>query len=283
MILATGGDSRFARCLHQLLRSLPRAGERPEEIRVYDLGLTEEDRASLIAGHPEIRLLPVSWEGLPDFVRPQAGTYAWKPVILAALAEEVAAPFLWLDSATVVLKPLTSVRDQVDRTGLWVPLAGGVAARSHPRSAAYLTEAGLDPVWQTRRSRAAGVCAFDPRVPAVLALLRRWRELAMVEECIAPPGIGPKQHDFDQTIFNALLYDGRARGEWELGTDELAISAHRAVDFLMARVRTPTWVPLWLDRLVVSGFRIRRAIDLLQWRVRRIGTPQDDPEDFVRP
>jgi hypothetical protein len=282
MILVTGAFGHFHRSLFQLLRSLHGVAHVPERVLVYDLGLPGDAVERLEREHPGVELRRHEFEGEPEFMKPSAGTYGWKPLLLAGLAEELQAPFLWLDSATVVLGSLRPVEAELERVGVWAPFAGGGPVRAHARAVEYLSEKGIDPSWTGLRSRAAGVCAFDPTRPEIAALLARWRELARVQECLAPPGSARGNHNFDQTILVALLYDGQQRGAWTLGQDELDISSSRPVDFLMARAVVPPWLPPWLDPAFLAWRRLARCLDVLQWRVRRSGTPLPAPDQPVR-
>ncbi len=283
MRILTGADHRYFRCLLQFLRSARRTGIDPSELRIYDLGMTRDQLAVLAREAPGTTRIRFPFEAHPEHVRMERGTFAWKPILIAAEAERDPSPLLWLDSATLLLDRLDPIREAVDRTGLYTPFGGGGLARSDPETRSQLRRRGIDPVWETFRARAAGVVAFDPGRPVIADLIRTWRDLAMVPEVIAPGTVEPGLHNFDQTLLTALLYDGASRGRFTLTRDELGISSSRPVPFLIARAKVPEWLPLGLDPLATTWFRIRARLDAWHWRLRRFGTrPPPTPDHPIR-
>lgn len=271
LTLVSGADHKFFRSLWQFCKSVIRHRiHRDNRIILYDLGLLPRQRRLLDQtvspfAHFEVRAFPA--EHYPAFVHVRAGTYAWKPVIVSNVLEEVKGPVLWLDSATIILNGLHPVAEALDRFGVYVPISGSGTLKKwiHPQTLAYLR---VPPEFLHKRNRAGGVCGFHYRNPAVRQLVDQWRRLALIKECIAPEGATVKNHRFDQALLTILLYQYQdACGLW-LTSDEVDISSVHPVSFLSVGNKISNRIPLYLDGPVRWYFMARRHLDILTLKIR---------------
>lgn len=283
MRILTGADGRYFRCLRQFLRSVVDRGlDRIHPVTIFDLGMSAEQCARLAHDHPDFTIERFRFEDHPDHLQLQYWTYAWKPVIISDMAARTGGPVIWFDSATVVLGPLSEVERSLAITGLYTPYGGGGIPPVHPGTVEYLRAEGIDPRWAACRSRATGVCAFDPRRPVVARLLERWKRLALVKDCIAPAGATLQNHKYETAILAMLLYQGQADGDFELTRDEIDISASHPIQFVLTRAWVADWLPLALHPILVEYFRMRRRLDAWQWRLRRLGRASLPPDQPIR-
>lgn len=273
LTVVTGADRRFAGCLAQLLANLARRGvNRAHPVRVYDLGMSVRQRAEIARRYPWADLRDFDLSAWPPHVAPATGTFSWKPIITAQVAEETEAPLLWLDSACLVLADLASVRRAVERDGLFV-LRGQTALRAHcdPRVATVL---GAEPPLLDHLEYAAGVVGADPRRPAVRALLRQWRAWALDPSLVAAHN---PDHRNDQSLFSLLVLRAQASGQIVLhAVDDVDISAPSPTSCLSTRSKVPAWWPGWAEPLSYAYFRVWKTIDQFGHRVRRFKATRID-------
>jgi len=124
MYLCTASDEKFFSLLMNLIGSIHRVNfDELEEIAVFDLGLLEEQRATLETiekvhvydvemTHPHL-LTPFIRE---DSGRQSRGWYAWKPVVLKQ-ALDMFPYVLYLDAGMIVLKPLDDLFKHIRQNG----------------------------------------------------------------------------------------------------------------------------------------------------------------------
>ena len=103
------------------------------------------------------------------------------------------------------MEPLTAVRATLRTCGFYSARSKGtVADWVHPKMLAYF---GLDADWARGKPNIrADCCAFDPAFEEARALARRWREGALIKECIAPEGSDRSNHRQDQALLTVLAY-----------------------------------------------------------------------------
>lgn len=168
---------------------------------------------------------------------------------------------LWLDAASLVHESLDAVFDAIARDGI-LTLAGQSPARRwcHPRTFEIMHVPDVD---RHQRCRAGGVLGFDASRPAVRALVQRWCELALVADCIDPPGANRSNHRYDQAVLTNLLHAGVRDGSIVLRDDEIDISSTRPVRWVSTRNFVAEWIPSAADPLVRVWYAAVKSIDRL--------------------
>jgi len=207
--IVTAADSSHAKSLCQLLRSvitrLPTCS-----IICFDLGMTNDERSQateLLAkvDYGELRLFPFD-DHPPYFnIRVNAGEYAWKPVIIASVVDSRPnALVIWLDAGNLVTNNLFWVLKIATREGFFSPWSSGTIAEwTHPKMLqmfnfpSYLTLA---------RNLNAAVVFVDGSKVESRQLIKRWRECAESQACIAPLGSSRLNHRQDQAALTLLAY-----------------------------------------------------------------------------
>lgn len=227
MTIVTGADSSHFNSLLQLLASLRRY-EPTSDIVVYDLGLTEAERCLLRAMYPLVDCRVFDYRRWPAYVniKVNAGEYAWKPIIIADLMDECRGRLLWLDAGCAITQPLYRIRNVLARVGLYTPHScATVGAMTHPSTLAYMS---ANEEMLARRQVAGTVVAVDHGVPEARQLIRRWKELALVKECIAPTGSDRSNHRQDQAVLSVLVYQSSFADR--MPTGYLGFKTHQDID-----------------------------------------------------
>lgn len=280
LTLLSGANDTYFRCLWQFLKSVLRSAEaQAYRLRIYDLGLRPEQRRQLrraFADYAQIEWREVDFGRYPAHCRPEALTYAWKPVLIAEAFEELQGKVLWLDSATLVLGSLQSVNTWLDAQGLYVPVSSGaqdctLQAWTHAATLAYMNVA---PALLNKRQRAGSVCGFNYQYPVARDLIQAWRQCALQPACLAPVGATlANHHRFDESVLTILLYQFEERYGLTLTADELNLNSPHPVPFLSARQKVWNNVPGELDFAVWRYFWLRRLADIFWNRLTRWGCP----------
>ena len=272
LLILTGADAAYYRCLLQLLASIERV-DRARSLRViaYDLGLTARQRTRIARSFPRLELRHYELSAQPAFMRIRAralNSNAWKPQLIEAVLGECSEPLLWLDSASVLLRQPQRLVHWIRATGLYTPFGGhsSIARWTHESTARYL---GFSVAELSPRMRASGVFGVDPQNARARALVRRWATLCREPACVAPAGALRSAHNFDQSVLNLLLLEARRTEPLALTCDELDISSDAPVSELRTRNKVHSALPMALDPLVRGYYAFYRALDVALLRLRR--------------
>jgi hypothetical protein len=205
MVMVTGADRTHFKSLCNLMRS---AAKWEPEMRciVYDLGFEPDQREEFAAAFPFPVVRRFDFSRFPPYfdIRVKAGEFAWKPVIFSAVFQECRCSVLWFDAGNVLTGPLTLLRKVVQWKGFYSPYAKPhIASWTHPDTLKFLkTERWI----YTKTNLTGGCVAASYRSSKARKLVERWRECAMIQECIAPPGSNRYNHRQDMSVLSILAY-----------------------------------------------------------------------------
>lgn len=228
LTLVTGANSRHFKSLLQLLSSI---GEHEPDspVVVHDLGLHRLERAELVARFPQHRLLKFKFKRYPKHVniRSNRGQYAWKPIIVWRALTRAAGPVCWMDAGNVLTERLDGIREGLRRHGFYSAKSRGtITDWTHPGMLDYL---GVTQEWASGKRNLTGACvAFDPRLLPALRLAKSWRDEALIEDCIAPPGSSRENHRQDQALLTVLAY--KAGFAAAIHSNRLGFVTHQDID-----------------------------------------------------
>ncbi|MCC4246118.1 glucosamine inositolphosphorylceramide transferase family protein [Stappia indica] len=265
LTLVTAADAVFAPTLAQYLASVKAKGlDRDARIAVYDLGLAPSDRTRLAARFPFAEFLPFSLVPYPAHVAPSAGTYAWKPLVIADAAERFGGRIFWFDSATLFHGTLVEPLAELARCGVYT--LSGQSNLEQRCAADVRARLGVEPAFLDRRIRVSGVVGFDLEQPTARDILIDWAELAL------DPAVFTRadrsSHNTDQAILSILLFRAEAACRLVLNDGDIDISSPRPVRWMSSRNKLDPARPRWTDPLARLWYRLYKAGDRanLRWQ-----------------
>jgi hypothetical protein len=200
-VMVTGADRTHFKSLCNLLRSAAK-WEPGMRCIVFDLGLEPDQRSALAAEFPAREVRRFDYSRYPDYfnIRVNAGEYAWKPVIFSEVFEECRCGVAWLDAGDLLYEPLHWMRKVVQVFGFYSPLAkGSIAEWTHPATLAYLK---ASPAIGGKPNLAGYCVAANYRSLKARRFVERWKECALIRECIAPPGSSRYNHRQDMSVLS---------------------------------------------------------------------------------
>lgn len=222
LTIVTGASSNHYRCLRNLLFSLDLHETAP--IVVYDLGLTPEEADALRAEGRQVVRFP--FERCPAFFGTSArmrAPCAWKPVLIREVMERTEGPVLWLDAGDLVHEKLDKIRAVLSTTGFYSPTSSDtIALYTHPRVVMLLD---AQPEILNDPNRNGAVVGFG-RNEIALDLSRIWRDCALREEIMLPPGWTMDLYRSDQAILSVLVAQFRRRYQFAQVDERLGVSIH---------------------------------------------------------
>ena len=265
LTLVTAADAAFAPTLAQYLASVRAKGlDRDARIAVYDLGLAPSDRTRLAVRFPFAEFLPFSLVPYPAHVAPSAGTYAWKPLVIADAAERFGGRIFWFDSATLFHGTLAEPLAELARCGVYT--LSGQSNLEQRCAADVRARLGVEPAFLDRRIRVSGVVGFDLEQPTARDILIDWAELAL------DPAVFTRadraSHNTDQAILSILLFRAEAAGRLVLNDGDIDISSPRPVRWMSSRNKLDPARPRWTDPFARLWYRLYKAGDRanLRWQ-----------------
>lgn len=211
----------------------------PARVIVFNLGLSkcQQDHLRAVLASPglaglEVELRQFAFSHMPRHfdISVEAGCYAWKPVMIADVVDEVGGLVIWLDAgdepqrrlSTLVRSALLPPADTVPADGLALWPSGFMSSHTsgsfeqwtHPgtidfiakRWPSTISSATASPPGEKadpRRGSKILNCngafsAFRHNSSTAQQLLQRWRQCAMDKACIAPLGSSRANHRQDQ-------------------------------------------------------------------------------------
>ena len=227
--LVTGADITHAKSLRQFLESA-RKYEPDSAVTIYDLGLGDAEANRIHSAFPQYEMRRFPFEAYPSHVdiRRNAGQYAWKPIIVTEMLRRSSGLVCWMDAGDVIKTHLRRLRRTVQRRGFFARISGRAAKWTHPL---MLHHFGVSAA-QARfiRNVDAACVAFDSRNARGMALAEAWREGALTEDVIAPPGSDRSNHRQDQALLGMLAYKAGFT-HWPLKTvRRLEFVTHQDID-----------------------------------------------------
>lgn len=204
-LIVAGADTSHYKSLKQFLSSL--FLHEPEiKILVFDLGFTEAERLELQKEFKKIELRVFEYSKYPDYfnIKIHAGEYAWKPAIIADILNEFKCSVCWMDAGNIVLSPLTAIRKIMNATGFYSPHSRGIISDwTHPKTLRFL-KASIKLL--SKRNLNGACVAVNYKYRDAKNTIDRWKECALIKDCIAPVGSSRENHRQDQAVLSILAH-----------------------------------------------------------------------------
>ena len=205
LVIVTGADSSYYKNLCRFLSSLF-LNEPYIKTIVFDLGLIKSERQYLKDTFPTAEIRLFNYSQYPDYfnIKKNAGEYAWKPVILHEVFNEFKCCCCWFDAGILITKPLSTLRKIVKKIGMYSPISSGVISDwTHPKTLAFLN---VSSNLFYKRNLSGGIVAVCYQNAKARDLVNKWKDCALIRECIAPIGSSKKNHRQDQAVLSVISH-----------------------------------------------------------------------------
>jgi hypothetical protein len=214
MYIVTGASDNHFRSLLQFLRSIP--SELLSSTFVWNLGLSDANVLKLEEDFPTTHKRRFPFEEYPKYfdIHVAAGEYAWKPVAIAKIVQEVQeiqhenTILLWCDAGNRAMSAdvFQRIEAVVRQQGVYTPTSWGTVRRwTHPSCLQYFSLDSGHPMLELW-PRNGAIVGFDVSNASAKAFLHNWAHLAQIKECIAPEGSDRENHRQDQAVLTILYY-----------------------------------------------------------------------------
>lgn len=210
LTLVTGTNSgKYFKFLKQLLNNVINISDNKNiEIRiiVYNLGMNDNEIKEIMM-FKYITLENFDFNKYPEHVSLEKYngdncSYAWKPIIIYEVCEKYGGLVHWMDTRSLYSN-FNNLINILETEYIYTPTSCGTIKRwTHPTSLQYLN--GYK--YEMCESRAAGVIAVNYNIDWVKNLIKEWKELALIKECICPDNSDRSNHRQDQSILSILFY-----------------------------------------------------------------------------
>lgn len=207
LVLVTGSSSSHYKSLFQFLKSVHQFEKNTKTV-VYDLGLKEAERETILKDFSNIDLRKFDFENYPNYfnININDGEYAWKPIIIDTVLNEFKCSVCWLDAGNVIFEELNTLRKVIEFYGFYSPYSKGIIQDwTHLKTLSFLGVA--DHKELLTQTNLNGACiSVDYNNDKVRKIITKWKDCALTKDCIAPKGANKKNHRYDQAILSTLIY-----------------------------------------------------------------------------
>lgn len=230
--IITAASQNHSKSLVQFLRSLVEHKVVFDRLFIYDLGL-EPDMIMIIRkmflAQNNIHIRTFCFDKYPSFfnIEKDAGQYAWKPVIIEQVANEVKEGLLfWCDAGNKAVDDLKSLVDFMKNNSIYTPSSlGNIAEWTHPSTLSFMDAFDLS---EKGCRNAAQVC-FSLNNDTI-RFIGKWSFYAQIEPCIAPYGSNRSNHRHDQSLLSILYYRFLEQYPTEIIKDDYFVQIHQDID-----------------------------------------------------
>jgi hypothetical protein len=203
IVMVTAASHQYMARLRNFVGSM-HVWEPEMPIVVYDLGLHEEDRIEMACWRG-VTVRRLDWAALPAHFQ-MLFNFAWKMAVIVDSLRHASAVIV-LDAGAEIRRPLDGILLDLHRRGYWIASQSNyLGVKSANDTLSYF---GLE-----RREVlefqfcAGGLQAYVRGHPAQQRLVNEIMDCAMDLACIAPPGSGRENHNFDQSAVSSAVYRG---------------------------------------------------------------------------
>ena len=204
-IIITAADSSHYKSLKNLLLSII-LYEKNAKVIIVDLGLTKSEVEELKKKFKIIEIRKFDYSKYPSYfnIKISAGEYAWKPVIISNILNEFKCSVIWMDAGNIIVSPLRTIKKILNFTGFYVPYSSlKISDTTHPKTLKFL-KVSNETLY--KQNIGAACIAVNYKFNNVVKTISKWKQCALIKQCIAPKGSSRKNHRQDQAVLGVLVY-----------------------------------------------------------------------------
>ena len=232
MTVVTGASQNHYKSMINMIDSFLAFYKNDESaaIVVYDLGINGNDWLTLknkYANVNNIHYRVFDYSKYPSYldIDKNAGEYAWKPVIISDVCEEFGNLIIWMDAGNLIHDRLDEICGMITTDNIYSSTTSGdIAYWTYPATINYI---GCNDV--TKYNRNGACIALNYNTDWIKDLVREFKTLALIKECIAPEGSSRDNHRQDQAVFTLLYYKYQEKFSFKNYDYYYAYSVHNDV------------------------------------------------------
>ena len=203
--IVSGCDSSHFRSMLQLCNSVLNCDDNLK-ITIYDLGLTISEIQQLKKLNNVESIKEFNFNNYPKFMKlssPNAGAYAWKPMIIEKemnFSEEL---LVWMDAGNTITK-INKLKNYIVLKGFYSPYSSDTVERwTHYKTLKLLN---INDNILKKRNLNAAIIGFDQSNIEVINFLKFWIDACKKETIISPIGNNKGNHRWDQSVLTLFFY-----------------------------------------------------------------------------
>lgn len=128
--------------------------------------------------------------------------YSWKPIIIYDVCEKYGGLVHWIDTRNLY-SDFNNLIKILENEYIYSPVSSGTIEQwTHHKCLHYMN--GYK--YKNFRQRAGGVIGINYNIDWVKKLIKEWRDLALIKDCICPDGSDKSNHRQDQAVLSILFY-----------------------------------------------------------------------------
>ena len=209
LTLTTAANFRYFNFLKQVLKNVIEVSNSKNiqiRIIVYNLGMNES-QIKEIKLFQQVTLENFDFDRYPEHVSLEKYhghncTYAWKPIIVYDVCEKYGGLVHWLDTRNLYFN-FNNLIKILETEYIYTPISSGtIKTWTHPTCLKYMD----GDRFKNYSPRNAAIIGINYNIDWVRKLIKEWRDLALVKECICPDGSDRSNHRQDQAVLTILFY-----------------------------------------------------------------------------
>jgi hypothetical protein len=206
MYLITGASDNHYLSLLNMINSFIKYNDKHKLI-IYNLGLEDSKWKNIKEKYKEYQFLykVFNYSIYPEWfnINIEAGSYAWKPIIIYDTYIEYKDEIIvWMDAGNLITENLQKLEDYIIHYHIY----SGISAGTIEDWTYYSTIKIMECKNINELNRNNACLGFNTKIDIVKEFISDFYECAQNKNYIAPEGSSRKNHRQDQSVFTILFY-----------------------------------------------------------------------------
>lgn len=231
LTIVSGANQTFFPCLKQLLDNLNKYS-RGIRIVIYDLGLKTEQKIILKKTNSNFNWEELDYSQYPDHVKVSdyhQCSYAFKAVVIFEACQKYGDFLAWFDSSVLFQQDFSELLATLRNNSLYSPRSRRtIGQMTHPGTLLYFNLKSKDYSKKILRlnERHSGLIGINYNLKWCQDLIREWKDLSLIKDCITPDGSNRDNHRQDQSIWSLLFYKYQRRHKFKIINHFINFTVH---------------------------------------------------------
>ena len=231
LTIVSGSNDIFFPCLKQLLNNLKKYSE-GIRIVIYDLGLKEEQRSILEDTNSNFIWEELDYSQYPSHVKIDnyhRCTRAFKAVVIYEACQKYGGLLAWFDGSVLFQEDFSELENVIKIHSVYSPRSNRtIGQMTHPKTLPYFNLRSKDYSKKILRlnERQSGLVGINYDISWCQDLIREWKDLSLIKDCITPEGSNRDNHRQDQSIWSLLFYKYQRRHKFKIINHFINFTVH---------------------------------------------------------